>query len=38
MFLDAMEFRDPEKWYVIGDPVDGRFFIGENNGRREYLE
>jgi photosystem II stability/assembly factor-like uncharacterized protein len=27
MFLDAMEFRDPKNGMVIGDPIDGRFFI-----------
>jgi hypothetical protein len=27
MFLDAMEFRDARNGIVIGDPVDGRFFI-----------
>ena len=27
MFLDAMEFRDPMNGFVVGDPVDGRFFI-----------
>jgi photosystem II stability/assembly factor-like uncharacterized protein len=27
MFLDAMEFRDVLNGVVIGDPVDGRFFI-----------
>src|SRR4030095_11804367 len=31
MFLDAMEFRDPANGYVIGDPVDGRFFIAETS-------
>ena len=29
MFLDAMEFRDPKNGIVIGDPVDGRFFIAK---------
>jgi hypothetical protein len=29
MFLDAMEFRDAYNGYVIGDPVDGRFFIAK---------
>ncbi|MBC8032533.1 MAG: oxidoreductase [Chitinophagaceae bacterium] len=28
MFLDAMEFWNEESGIVIGDPVDGRFFIG----------
>lgn len=31
MFLDAMEFRDPKNGMVIGDPVDGRFFIAETS-------
>jgi photosystem II stability/assembly factor-like uncharacterized protein len=31
MFLDAMEFRDVRNGIVIGDPVDGRFFIAETN-------
>lgn len=29
MFLDAMEFHDPRNGMVIGDPVDGRFFIAK---------
>ncbi len=29
MFLDAMEFRDVMNGYVVGDPVDGRFFIAK---------
>ena len=29
MFLDAMEFRDPKNGMVIGDPIDGRFFIAK---------
>lgn len=29
MFLDAMEFRDPKNGMVIGDPVDGRFFMAK---------
>lgn len=29
MFLDAMEFRDPRNGFVIGDPVDGRFFMAK---------
>jgi photosystem II stability/assembly factor-like uncharacterized protein len=28
MFLDAMEFWNQESGIVLGDPVDGRFFIG----------
>lgn len=31
MFLDAMEFRDPLNGFVIGDPVDGRFFMAKTN-------
>ena len=31
MFLDAMEFRDPMNGVVIGDPVDGRFFIARTS-------
>lgn len=27
MFLDAMDFRDPRNGMVIGDPVDGKFFM-----------
>jgi len=27
MFLDAMDFRDPGNGIVIGDPIDGRFFM-----------
>jgi photosystem II stability/assembly factor-like uncharacterized protein len=38
MFLDAMEFWNNESGIVIGDPVDGRFFVartfdGGNNWR-----
>jgi len=29
MFLDAMEFRDPKNGTVIGDPVEGKFFIAK---------
>src|SRR6187401_3854203 len=29
MFLDALDFRDPKNGIVIGDPVDGRFFIAK---------
>ncbi|MGC4036305.1 MAG: oxidoreductase [Chitinophagaceae bacterium] len=34
MFLDAMEFWNDESGIVVGDPVDGRFFISRtfNNG------
>jgi len=28
MFLDAMEFWNEQAGIVIGDPIDGRFFIG----------
>lgn len=28
MFLDAMEFWNEQSGIVIGDPIDGRFFIG----------
>ena len=39
MFLDAMEFRDPLHGYVIGDPVDGRFFIAKTtNGGNSWTE
>ena len=31
MFLDAMEFRDVRNGVVIGDPVDGRFFIAKTS-------
>ncbi len=29
IFLDAMEFRDVRNGVVIGDPIDGRFFIAQ---------
>jgi len=29
MFLDAMDFRDIKNGMVIGDPVDGRFFMAK---------
>lgn len=34
IFMDAMEFRNVNDGVVIGDPVDGRFFIAKtfNNG------
>ena len=39
MFLDAMEFRDPSNGYVIGDPIDGRFFIAKTtNGGKTWVE
>jgi photosystem II stability/assembly factor-like uncharacterized protein len=31
MFLDAMDFSDEKNGYVIGDPVNGRFFIAKSN-------
>ena len=31
MFLDAMEFRDKDHGFVIGDPVDGRFFLARTS-------
>jgi photosystem II stability/assembly factor-like uncharacterized protein len=31
MFLDAMEFRDVMNGIVIGDPVDGRFFLAQSH-------
>ena len=39
MFLDAMEFRNPSNGYVIGDPVDGRFFMAKTtNGGNTWIE
>ena len=39
MFLDAMEFRDVMNGVVIGDPVDGKFFIAETkNGGESWNE
>jgi photosystem II stability/assembly factor-like uncharacterized protein len=39
MFLDAMEFRDPLNGMVIGDPVDGRFFMAStNDGGKSWNE
>src|SRR6187549_1424002 len=39
MFLDAMEFRDPMNGFVIGDPVDGRFFMARTtNGGNSWTE
>jgi photosystem II stability/assembly factor-like uncharacterized protein len=33
MFLDAMHFRDSRNGIVVGDPVNGNFFLkGTNNG------
>lgn len=31
MFLDAMEFRDQRNGIVIGDPVDGRFYLAKTD-------
>lgn len=31
MFLDAMEFENEKNGWVIGDPMDGRFFIAKTN-------
>jgi photosystem II stability/assembly factor-like uncharacterized protein len=39
MFLDAMDFRDALNGIVVGDPVDGRFFIAKtNDGGESWLE
>jgi photosystem II stability/assembly factor-like uncharacterized protein len=39
MFLDAMEFFDPMNGRVIGDPIDGRFFIAKtSNGGNSWKE
>jgi len=43
MFLDAMEFWDEQSGTVVGDPVDGRFFItrssdGGNSWQDEPLK
>lgn len=39
IFLDAMEFRDVMNGVVIGDPVDGRFFIATTtNGGESWNE
>ncbi len=43
MFLDAMDFRNAKDGVVIGDPVDGRFFIarttdGGNSWKQEAEE
>ncbi len=35
MFLDAMDFRDPKNGTVIGDPVDGRFFMARTSNAGE---
>ena len=31
MFLDAMDFRDLRNGIVVGDPVDGKFFMAKTN-------
>ncbi len=31
MFLDAMDFSDEKNGYVIGDPVNGKFFLARTN-------
>ena len=31
MFLDAMDFRDQHNGMVVGDPVDGKFFIAKTS-------
>lgn len=31
MFLDAMDFKDVKNGYMVGDPVEGRFFIAKTN-------
>lgn len=39
MFLDAMDFSDPRHGVIIGDPVDGRFFIAQtNDGGNTWIE
>ncbi|HET9824578.1 MAG TPA: YCF48-related protein [Chitinophagaceae bacterium] len=39
MFLDAMEFWNEESGIVIGDPIDGRFFIARTfDGGTEWKE
>ena len=35
MFLDAMDFKDPKNGTVIGDPVDGRFFMARTSNAGE---
>lgn len=38
MFLDAMDFRDIRNGVVIGDPVEGRFFIARTNNGGDTWE
>lgn len=39
MFLDAMDFYDEKKGIVIGDPIDGKFFIAVTaDGGDTWLE
>jgi photosystem II stability/assembly factor-like uncharacterized protein len=39
MFLDAMEFWNNESGIVIGDPIDGRFFIARTfNGGQSWVQ
>src|SRR6188474_1030470 len=35
MFLDAMDFKDPKNGTVIGDPVDGSFFMARTSNAGE---
>ena len=37
MFLDAMEFWNEQSGIVIGDPINGKFFIGTHLRRRNQL-
>ena len=43
MFLDAMEFWNDHSGIVMGDPIDGKFFIarsfdGGSTGRKFLLQ
>jgi photosystem II stability/assembly factor-like uncharacterized protein len=39
MFLDAMDFRDQRNGIVVGDPVDGKFFMaGTTDGGNTWRE
>ena len=39
MFLDAMDFADDKNGVVVGDPIDGHFFIAKtNNGGETWTE
>lgn len=39
MFLDAMDFSNPAEGIVIGDPVDGRFFMAKTkDGGNSWTE